>query len=180
MPHFHVPLQSGSDKTLKLMRRRYKRELYADRVDMIKSAMPHACIGVDVIVGFPGETDEDFKESFDFISSLDVSYLHVFTYSERANTLAAEMGEVVPVNVRRQRNEALRNLSIKKKQAFYQSHLGTGRLVLFEKSKKEGLMTGFTDNYIKVELPYDIAKVNQIDDFTLGQLTPELTMTQSK
>lgn len=180
MPHFHVPLQSGSDKTLKLMRRRYKRELYADRVDMIKSAMPHACIGVDVIVGFPGETDEDFKESFDFISSLDVSYLHVFTYSERANTLAAEMGELVPVNVRRQRNEALRNLSIKKKQAFYQSHLGTGRLVLFEKSKKEGLMTGFTDNYIKVELPYDIAKVNQIDDFTLGQLTPELTMTQSK
>ena len=180
MPHFHVPLQSGSDKTLKLMRRRYKRELYADRVDMIKSAMPHACIGVDVIVGFPGETDEDFKESFDFISSLDVSYLHVFTYSERANTLAAEMGEVVPVNVRRHRNEALRNLSIKKKQAFYQSHLGTGRLVLFEKSKKEGLMTGFTDNYIKVELPYDIAKVNQIDDFTLGQLTPELTMTQSK
>jgi threonylcarbamoyladenosine tRNA methylthiotransferase MtaB len=178
MPHFHVPLQSGSDKILKLMRRRYKRDLYADRVAMIKSVMPYACIGVDVIVGFPGETDEDFKESFDFISGLAVSYLHVFTYSERANTLAAEMGDVVPVNIRRQRNEALRNLSLKKKQAFYQSHLGTSRPVLFEKSKKEGMMTGFTDNYIKVELPYDSGLVNQIEDFSLGQLTPELTITQ--
>ena len=178
MPHFHVPLQSGSDKILKLMRRRYKRDLYADRVAMIKSVMPYACIGVDVIVGFPGETDEDFKESFDFISGLAVSYLHVFTYSERANTLAAEMGDVVPVNIRRQRNEALRNLSLKKKQAFYQSHLGTSRPVLFEKSKKEGMMTGFTDNYIKVDLPYDSGLVNQIEDFSLGQLTPELTITQ--
>ena len=178
MPHFHVPLQSGSDKILKLMRRRYKRDLYADRVAMIKSVMPYACIGVDVIVGFPGETDEDFKESFDFISGLAVSYLHVFTYSERTNTLAAEMGDVVPVNIRRQRNEALRNLSLKKKQAFYQSHLGTSRPVLFEKSKKEGMMTGFTDNYIKVELPYDSGLVNQIEDFSLGQLTPELTITQ--
>jgi threonylcarbamoyladenosine tRNA methylthiotransferase MtaB len=178
MPHFHVPLQSGSDKILKLMRRRYKRDLYADRVAMIKSVMPYACIGVDVIVGFPGETDEDFKESFDFISGLAVSYLHVFTYSERANTLAADMGDVVPVNIRRQRNEALRNLSLKKKQAFYQSHLGTSRPVLFEKSKKEGMMTGFTDNYIKVDLPYDSGLVNQIEDFSLGQLTPELTITQ--
>ena len=179
MPHFHVPLQSGSDKILKLMRRRYKRQLYADRVELIKGAMPHACIGVDVIVGFPGETDEDFKETFDFISGLAVSYLHVFTYSERANTLAADMGDVVPVNIRRQRNEALRNLSLKKKQAFYQSHLGTSRPVLFEKSKKAGMMTGFTDNYIKVELPYDSVMVNQIADYNLGYVNSELVVANT-
>ncbi len=179
MPHFHVPLQSGSDKILKLMRRRYKRQLYSDRVEMIKDAMPHACIGVDVIVGFPGETDEDFKDTFDFISGLAVSYLHVFTYSERANTLAAEMGDVVPVNIRRQRNEALRNLSLKKKQAFYQSHLGTSRPVLFEKSKKAGMMTGFTDNYIKVELPYDSGLVNQIAGYSLGYVNSELVVANT-
>ncbi len=179
MPHFHVPLQSGSDKILKLMRRRYKRQLYADRVELIKGAMQHACIGVDVIVGFPGETDEDFKETFDFISGLAVSYLHVFTYSERANTLAADMGDVVPVNIRRQRNEALRNLSLKKKQAFYQSHLGTSRPVLFEKSKKAGMMTGFTDNYIKVELPYDSVMVNQIADYNLGYVNSELVVANT-
>jgi threonylcarbamoyladenosine tRNA methylthiotransferase MtaB len=156
------------------MRRRYQRELYAERVLKIKEVMPHACIGVDVIVGFPGETDEDFKETFDFISGLDVSYLHVFTYSERANTPAAEMGDVVPVNIRRQRNEALRNLSLKKKQQFYQQHLGTTRQVLFEKSKKEGMMTGFTDNYIKVELPWDADLANQISEFDLGSITTEL------
>ena len=174
MPHFHVPLQSGSNKILKAMRRRYQRELYAERVLKIKEVMPHACIGLDVIVGFPGETDENFKETFDFISDLDVSYLHVFTYSERANTPAAEMGDVVPVNIRRQRNEALRHLSLKKKQQFYQQHLGTTRHVLFEKSKKEGMMTGFTDNYIKVELPWDADLVNQISEFDLGSITTEL------
>ena len=127
MPHFHVPLQSGSDKILQLMKRRYPRQLYADRVSMIKSAMPHACIGVDVIVGFPGETDEDFLETYNFIKDLDVSYLHVFTYSERANTPAAEMDEVVPMEVRRERNEMLRILSEKKKRAFYLLHKDTNR-----------------------------------------------------
>jgi threonylcarbamoyladenosine tRNA methylthiotransferase MtaB len=173
MPHFHVPLQSGSDKILKAMRRRYPRDLYADRVAKIKEVMPHACIGVDVIVGFPGETYEDFQETFDFISDLDVSYLHVFTYSERANTPAAEMGEVVSVEERRRRNEILRNLSIKKKQAFYLQFIGEQREVLFEQSKRKAMMTGFTDNYIKIDMPLDQHKINTIASVSLQELSGE-------
>ncbi|MEM8908842.1 MAG: tRNA (N(6)-L-threonylcarbamoyladenosine(37)-C(2))-methylthiotransferase MtaB [Bacteroidota bacterium] len=162
VPHFHMPLQSGSDKILKLMRRRYQRSLYADRVAKIKSLMPHCCIGVDVIVGFPGETEADFLETHQFLQDLDISYLHVFTYSERANTLAAELPEVVPVEERRRRNEMLRILSEKKKRAFYNQFLGQFREVLFEVHKDKNLMSGFTDNYIKIEAPLETAKINQI------------------
>lgn len=152
MPHFHIPLQSGNNKQLQQMRRRYKRELYASRVETIKSIMPHACIGVDVIVGFPDETDEDFLETYRFINSLDISYLHVFTYSERPNTPANEMENAVPMQKRRERNEMLRILSEKKRRAFYQQFLGQTREVLFEKHKNSAFLTGFTDNYIKIEL----------------------------
>lgn len=162
MPHFHVPLQSGSDKMLKLMQRRYKREVYASRVQKIKSEMPHACIGVDVIVGFPGETDEDFLETYQFIQQLDVSYLHVFTYSERANTKAVEMPGVVPVSVRNERNAMLRTLSEKKRYHFYSQFVGQERLALMEEEQKGHIMHGFTDNYIKVNVPYDAALVNQL------------------
>ncbi len=153
MPHFHIPLQSGNNKQLQQMKRRYKRELYASRVETIKSLMPHACIGVDVIVGFPDETDEDFLETYRFINSLDISYLHVFTYSERPNTPANEMENAVPMHKRRERNEMLRILSEKKRRAFYQQFLGQTREVLFEKHKNSAFLTGFTDNYIKIELP---------------------------
>jgi len=169
MPHFHIPLQSGSDKILRLMRRRYVRQLYADRVSMIKRAMPHCCIGVDVIVGFPGETDEDFKETYNFINELDVSYLHVFTYSERANTPANEMEEVVPMHVRRERNEMLRILSEKKKRFFYEKYIGDNRPVLFEKSKQKGKLNGFTDNYIKISVDESIAPLNNIDSIVLEE-----------
>jgi threonylcarbamoyladenosine tRNA methylthiotransferase MtaB len=151
-PHFHIPLQSGNDKQLQQMRRRYKRDLYQKRVEKIKSEMPHACIGVDVIVGFPDETDEDFKETYNFINSLDISYLHVFTYSERPNTLAVEMENPVPMRVRKDRNEMLRILSEKKKRAFYSQFLGQTRPVLFENHKDKRFLTGFTDNYIKIEV----------------------------
>lgn len=170
MPHFHVPLQSGSNRILKLMRRRYQRELYADRVAKIKAVMPHACIGVDVIVGFPGETDDDFQETFDFISDLDVSYLHVFTYSERANTPAAEMRDIVPVDIRRKRNEALRNLSVKKKHLFYSQFLGSKQEILFEHSKQENMMTGFSENYIKISMPLDESKINQVAPVVLSEM----------
>ncbi len=162
VPHFHMPLQSGNDKQLRKMRRRYKRELYADRVKKIKHLMPHACIGVDVIVGFPGETEEDFLESYRFINDLDISYLHVFTYSERPNTLAAEMEGIVPVEERRRRNEMLRILSEKKKRHFYNQFLGRRRDVLFEMHKDPKLMTGFTDNYLKIETTIDLSLINQI------------------
>jgi threonylcarbamoyladenosine tRNA methylthiotransferase MtaB len=155
MPHFHIPLQSGNNKQLTQMRRRYKRELYQSRVEKIKTLMPHACIGVDVIVGFPNETDEDFKETYNFINDLDVSYLHVFTYSERANTAAIDMEGVVPMHVRRERNEMLRILSEKKRRHFYSQYLGQTREVLFENHKNSTLLTGFTDNYIKIELKKD-------------------------
>ncbi len=151
VPHFHMPLQSGSNKILKEMRRRYKRELYVDRVQKIKSLMPHSCIGVDVIVGFPGESEKDFLETYHFLNELDVSYLHVFTYSERNNTLAAAAANSVSMEERRRRNKMLSILSEKKKRNFYEQHLGTERVVLFEKSKKDGRMTGFTDNYVKIE-----------------------------
>ena len=170
MPHFHVPLQSGSDELLGKMRRRYKRELYQDRVEKIKSVMPHACIGVDVIVGFPGETDELFEETYQFLTDLDISYLHVFTYSERENTLAAEMQDTIPLKVRNQRSQRLRNLSEMKRRHFYEQHLGTARRVLLEDAEKEGKMYGYTDNYIKVEVPYEASLVNQLMEVSLEQV----------
>lgn len=173
MPHFHVPLQSGSDKQLRDMRRRYKRELYAARVESIKKHMPHACIGCDVIVGFPGETEEDFLDTYRFLQDLDVSYLHVFTYSERANTPAAEMPGVVSVEERRRRNQALRGLSEMKRRAFYAQHDQTHRLVLFEQHKNPALLGGFTDNYIKVEIPAEAGLLNAIEPVWLGGLTAD-------
>lgn len=167
MPHFHIPLQSGSNKTLAAMRRRYRRELYADRVEMIKAIMPHAAIGVDVIVGFPGETGEDFRETFDFLHGLDVSYFHVFTYSERANTHALEIKPVVPVHERNERNKVLRNLSHQKLQYFTQQFAGTTRRVLWEAADKNGIMEGYTDNYIKVQTPHRAEWANQITDWAI-------------
>jgi threonylcarbamoyladenosine tRNA methylthiotransferase MtaB len=167
MPHFHVPLQSGSNKILSGMRRRYKRELYADRVARIKTLMPHAAIGADVIVGFPGETDEDFEETRQFLHSLDLSYLHVFTYSERENTRAIDMKPVVPMNIRHERNKILRNLSFQKLQFFTAQHAGQTRKVLFERSRDKAMMEGFTDNYIKVSVPYQEKWVNKIVDWRL-------------
>lgn len=171
MPHFHIPLQSGSDKILKLMRRKYLRKLYAERVEAIKEAMPHACIGVDVIVGFPGETEEQFLETYNFINDLDVSYLHVFTYSERANTRALNITPVVPMEVRKERNKMLRTLSEKKKREFYSQHLNTSRQALFEMENDNGIMYGFTDNYIKVALPYDAALVKTIQTVELNEFS---------
>ena len=167
MPHFHIPLQSGSNRILGLMRRRYKRELYADRVNLIKTLMPHCCIGVDVIVGFPSETDEDFRETFDFLHSLDISYLHVFTYSERDNTHALSIKPVVPINVRHERNKTLRNLSYMKIQYFTEQHTGQVRKVLFEANDKNGIMEGFTDNYIKITTPYRAEWENEIVDWKI-------------
>src|SRR5690606_29164287 len=146
VPHFHIPLQSGSNDILKKMKRRYLRELYVDRVLKIREVMPHACIGVDVIVGFPGETDEHFLETYHFLNDLDISYLHVFTYSERDNTEAANMEGIVPLDVRNKRSKMLRGLSVKKRRAFYESQLGTKRTVLFESENKEGYIYGFTEN----------------------------------
>ncbi len=167
MPHFHVPLQSGSEAILGLMRRRYKKDLYADRVASIKKVMPHACIGVDVIVGFPGETDDHFKETFEFLHNLDVSYFHVFTYSERENTLAATMKPVVPVHIRNERNKALRNLSYQKMSYFTEQQHGAKRKVLFEIAPKGNMMEGFTDNYIKVQTPFREEWMNSIVDWVL-------------
>jgi threonylcarbamoyladenosine tRNA methylthiotransferase MtaB len=160
VPHFHIPLQSGNDRLLKAMRRKYERELYAERVAYIKELRPDTCIGVDVIVGFPGETDEEFLDTVDFLKDLDISYLHVFTYSERANTTAVKLGDAVPMNVRKERSKQLHILSEKKKRAFYESQLGTSRTVLFEHEEDEGMMYGFTENYVKVKMPYDANLVN--------------------
>jgi threonylcarbamoyladenosine tRNA methylthiotransferase MtaB len=167
MPHFHIPLQSGSNEVLGGMRRRYRKELYADRIARIKELMPHCCIGVDVIVGFPGETEALFKETFEFLHALDVSYFHVFTYSERANTLAVEMENAVPMHIRHERNKVLRNLSYQKMQYFTQQQLGAKRKVLFESADKNNMMEGFTDNYIKVKTPYRKEWVNAIVDWQL-------------
>jgi threonylcarbamoyladenosine tRNA methylthiotransferase MtaB len=167
MPHFHIPLQSGCNRILGLMRRRYRRELYAERVKLIKTLMPHAAIGVDIIVGFPGETDADFQETFDFLHELDVAYLHVFTYSERDNTHALTLGPVVPVHVRHERNKTLRNLSYMKQQYFNQQYTGQTRKVLFEKNERSGMMEGYTDNYIKVVSSYKQEWVNNIVDWKL-------------
>jgi len=167
MPHFHIPLQSGSNKILGSMRRRYKRELYAERVALIKTLMPHCCIGVDVIVGFPGETDEDFKDCFDFLHSLDISYLHVFTYSERDNTHAISIKPIVPANVRHERNKTLRNLSYMKMQYFTEQHHGQTRKVLLEGHENKGMMEGYTDNYIKITTPFRKEWVNEIVEWKI-------------
>ncbi|TGD56744.1 tRNA (N(6)-L-threonylcarbamoyladenosine(37)-C(2))-methylthiotransferase MtaB [Flavobacterium humi] len=170
VPHFHIPLQSGSNTILKKMKRRYLRELYFDRVAKIREVMPHACIGVDVIVGFPGETDELFLETYNFLNELPISYLHVFTYSERDNTEAAAMEGVVPGNVRAKRSKMLRGLSVKKRRAFYESQIGTDRTVLFEGENKEGYIHGFTENYVKVKTPWNPELVNTLHDITLTRI----------
>jgi threonylcarbamoyladenosine tRNA methylthiotransferase MtaB len=167
VPHFHIPLQSGSNTILKLMKRRYLRELYVDRVQNIRQVMPNACIGVDVIVGFPGETDELFLETYHFLNELDISYLHVFTYSERDNTEAADMEGVVPKNVRAKRSKMLRGLSVKKRRAFYESQIGSNHTVLFESENKEGYIHGFTENYVKVKTPWNPELVNTLHEITL-------------
>ncbi|MEY3432183.1 MAG: tRNA ((6)-L-threonylcarbamoyladenosine(37)-C(2))-methylthiotransferase MtaB [Bacteroidota bacterium] len=167
MPHFHIPLQSGSNKILGLMRRRYKRELYAEKVSRIKALMPDCAIGVDVIVGFPSETENDFNETFEFLHQLDVSYLHVFTYSERANTKAIEIRETVPVQVRNERNKILRNLSFQKSQYFKASQLNKTRPVLFEQENRNGLIEGYTDNYIRIATPFREDYANQIVDWKI-------------
>ncbi|MBT8323212.1 MAG: tRNA (N(6)-L-threonylcarbamoyladenosine(37)-C(2))-methylthiotransferase MtaB [Eudoraea sp.] len=173
VPHFHIPLQSGSNKILKAMRRRYQRELYTERVAQIKSLMPHACIGVDVIVGFPGETDEDFLETYHFLNELEISYLHVFTYSERDNTLAAAMEEVVPQRVRQKRSRMLRALSVKKRRAFYEYQLGSVSTVLFEGENKAGYIHGFTENYVKVRAPWNPELVNTLHRVRLQEIDIE-------
>jgi threonylcarbamoyladenosine tRNA methylthiotransferase MtaB len=170
VPHFHIPLQSGSNDILKKMKRRYLRELYSDRVAKIREVMPHACIGVDVIVGFPGETDEHFLETYHFLNNLDISYLHVFTYSERDNTEATEMDGVVPMNVRSKRSKMLRGLSVKKRRAFYESQIGTNRTVLFESENKEGYIHGFTENYVKVKTPWNPELVNTLHEINLTKI----------
>ncbi len=167
MPHFHIPLQSGSNKILALMRRRYKRELYAEKVAMIKTLIPDCCIGVDVITGFPGENDEDFRETVDFLLNLDVSYFHVFTYSERPNTHALDMKEVIPVQVRNERTNILRTLSFRKMQQFTRDHSGQSRKVLFEGADKKGMMEGYTDNYIKIATPFREEWSNEIIDWVV-------------
>lgn len=155
VPHFHIPLQSGSDKLLKAMRRKYERQLFADRIHRIKSINPDTCIGVDIIVGFPGETDADFLETVDFIKDLDVSYLHVFTYSERAKTTAIKLGESIPMHIRKERSKILHILSEKKKRAFYESNVGATRTALFEHENNDGAMYGFTENYVRVKVPFN-------------------------
>ncbi len=170
VPHFHIPLQSGCNDILKLMRRRYMRELYVERVERIKNAMPHACIGVDVMVGFPGETDERFLETYNFLNKLDISYLHVFTYSERPNTLAAEMDGVVPKKVRKKRSKMLRGLSAKKRRAFYESQIGNTLTVLFEGKHKDGYIQGYTENYVRVKAAWDENLVNTLHKVKLTDI----------
>ncbi len=170
VPHFHIPLQSGSNQILKAMRRRYMRELYVEKVDQIKRVMPNACIGVDVIVGFPGETNEHFLETYNFLNELNISYLHVFAYSERENTLAAEMDGVVPLSIRKKRSKMLRGLSAKKRRAFYESQLGTIHTVLFEGENKEGYIHGFTENYVKVKTPWNPELVNTLHQIKLDKI----------
>ncbi len=170
VPHFHIPLQSGSNEILKKMKRRYLREVYIERVNKIREVMPHACIGVDVIVGFPGETDENFLETYNFLNEMEISYLHVFTYSERDNTEASEMPDVVPMNVRNKRSKMLRGLSVKKRRAFYESQIGTNRTVLFESENKEGYIHGFTENYVKVKTPWNPELANTLHEINLSKI----------
>ncbi|WP_297982754.1 tRNA (N(6)-L-threonylcarbamoyladenosine(37)-C(2))-methylthiotransferase MtaB [uncultured Chryseobacterium sp.] len=177
VPHFHIPLQSGSDDLLKKMKRRYLTKLYTDRVSKIREVMPNAAIGVDVIVGFPGETEELFLETYNFINELPITYLHVFTYSERENTEAAEMEGVVPVSERKKRNKMLRILSEKKKMAFYQTQIGKTLPVLWEYENKNGMMYGFTENYVRVQKPFDENSVNQIEMVELGKIEADGTVS---
>ncbi|GAA0875939.1 tRNA (N(6)-L-threonylcarbamoyladenosine(37)-C(2))-methylthiotransferase MtaB [Wandonia haliotis] len=170
VPHFHIPLQSGSNKLLKAMRRKYERELYAERVAKIKELNPQTCIGVDVIVGFPGETDDEFMETYNFLTELDISYLHVFTYSERAKTTAIKMDDVVPMDKRKERSRMLHILSEKKKRAFYESVVGNTGRVLVEAEEENGYMNGFTENYVKVKLPYNPDLANTFVDVTLSEI----------
>jgi len=174
MPHFHIPLQSGSDDILRAMRRRYRTDLYRERITFIKSLMPHACIGVDVITGFPSESEAHFKQTHEFLQELPVSYLHVFTYSERDNTTALRIDDVVPMNERNRRTNVLRMLSDKKKRAFYESFAQTNHHVLWEGQEEDGRMFGFTENYLKVSRPFDAAKVNRIEAVGMGKLDSEL------
>ena len=167
MPHFHIPLQSGSNEILAAMRRRYRKELYQEKVGLIKTMMPHACIGVDVIVGFPGESDPLFKETAEFLQEIDISYLHVFTYSERDHTHALSLQPVVPINIRHDRNKILRQLSFTKMQQFTEAHIGQTRKVLFEGANKNGMMEGFSDNYIKVTSPFKATWENEIVDWVI-------------
>ena len=173
VPHFHIPLQSGSDEILKKMKRRYLTALYTNRVKKIREMLPDACIGVDVIVGFPGETEEKFLETYKFLSELPISYLHVFTYSERDNTEAVKMEGVVPISERKKRNKMLRILSEKKKMAFYQSQIGKTLPVLWEHEEKNGMMFGFTDNYVRVQKPYDPASINRVETVKLEKIAPD-------
>lgn len=168
MPHFHIPLQSGSDEVLQKMRRRYRTDLYRQRISTIKEKMPHACIGVDVIVGFPGESNELFDETYKFLADLDISYLHVFTYSERPNTTALRIQEIVPMDIRHERNKRLRILSEKKKRAFAESHIGREEFVLWEDAPHDGFMNGFTSNYIKVRKPFDQHSSNTVAPITIS------------
>lgn len=177
VPHFHIPLQSGSDDLLKKMKRRYLTKLYNDRVNKIREVMPHAAIGVDVIVGFPGETEELFMETYNFINELPITYLHVFTYSERENTEAADMEGVVPIPERKKRNKMLRILSEKKKMAFYQAQLGKTLPVLWEHENKDGKMFGFTENYVRVQKDFDEASVNQIEFLKLEKIEADGTVS---
>jgi threonylcarbamoyladenosine tRNA methylthiotransferase MtaB len=170
VPHFHIPLQVGNDRILKAMRRKYERSLYAERVAQIKSLRPDCCIGVDVIVGFPGETDDEFMDSMNFIKDLDISYLHVFTYSERANTGAPKLGEFVPMEKRKERSKMLHILSDKKKRAFYEQNLGSERTVLFESEEENGVMHGFTENYVKVKIPFNENLINQFHKVRLTEI----------
>ena len=173
VPHFHIPLQSGSNDILKKMKRRYLREIYTERVNKIREVMPHACIGVDVIVGFPGETDENFLETYNFLNEMDISYLHVFTYSERDNTEAAEMIDIIPMNVRNKRSKMLRGLSVKKRRAFYESQIGSNRTVLFESENKEGYIHGFTENYVRVKTPWNPELVNTLHPINLTKIAED-------
>ncbi|MGI8893465.1 MAG: tRNA (N(6)-L-threonylcarbamoyladenosine(37)-C(2))-methylthiotransferase MtaB [Bacteroidia bacterium] len=177
VPHFHIPLQSGSDRILKLMRRRYLTPLYRSRVELIKKLMPHCSVGVDVIVGFPGETEEDFLQTYNFLNSIDISYLHVFTYSERENTLAVEMNDAVPFSTRKQRNRMLRILSEKKLRSFYQKFVGETATVLFEGDNKKGFMHGYTENYLKVKTSFDPTLINTLQRVQLTGLDVSGEMT---
>ena len=179
VPHFHIPLQSGSNHILKLMKRRYLREIYTERVQKIKDFMPHACIGVDVIVGFPGETDAHFLETFHFLNEMDISYLHVFTYSERDNTEAANMFGVVPANIRNKRSKMLRGLSVKKRRAFYESQIGSIRTVLLETENREGYMHGFTENYVKIKMPWNPELANTLQIVHLERIDDDGTVRAS-
>jgi len=170
VPHFHIPLQSGSDTLLRKMKRRYTQSLYTERIERIRQELPDACIGVDVIVGFPGETEEIFLETYHYLSALDISYLHVFTYSERPNTEAIEMSGSVPLQVRQKRSKMLRGLSVKKRRAFYESQLGSERTVLFESENKLGYIHGFTENYVKVKTPWNPELVNSLHKIKLRSI----------